>query len=218
MPVRRKKRRSSRLFQFDKSYLAQYGVLAGVDEAGCGPLAGPVVAAAVILPASWRHPKLADSKLISADVRRSIFKILEKCALAIGVGIVEADEIDRINIRRAGFAAMRLAISRLATTPVHALIDGFRIPDCEMPHTPIVQGDNKSAHIAAASIIAKVTRDAIMEQWDDEYPVYGFRRHKGYGTKEHLAALLRHGPSPIHRKSFAPVLASSLSEPVLTSE
>jgi ribonuclease HII len=126
-------------------------------------------------------------------------------ALAIGVGIVQADEIDRINIRQAGFAAMRLALDQLIIRPHHVLVDGFRIPSGPFSQTHVIGGDAKSAHIAAASIIAKVTRDALMEVWDSRFPDYGFKKHKGYGTREHLTALERFGPSPIHRLSYAPV-------------
>src|SRR5262249_49680392 len=131
--------------------------------------------------------------------------LIQRAALAIGIGIIGPEEIDRINIRQAGFAAMRLALGDLIVRPVHVLVDGFRIPHGPASQTWIVEGDAKSAHIAAASIIAKVTRDALMETWDRRFPGYGFKKHKGYGTSEHLAALRRHGPSPIHRRSYAPV-------------
>jgi ribonuclease HII len=176
-----------------------------VDEAGRGPLAGPVVAAAVILPASAKLPTLNDSKQLSAVQRNFVYRLIQRSALAIGVGVVEAAEIDRINIRQASFAAMRLALDRLVLRPVHILVDGFSIPQGPDSQTGIVDGDQKSAHIAAASIVAKVTRDALMEWWDARLPAYRFKKHKGYGTAEHLFALRRYGPSPIHRRSFAPV-------------
>jgi ribonuclease HII len=180
-------------------------MVAGVDEVGRGPLAGPVVAAAVILPASVKLPRLNDSKQLSAAQRNSIYRLIQRLALAIGVGVVEAAEIDRVNIRQASFSAMRLALERLVLKPAHVLVDGFCIPKGPDSQTGIVDGDQKSAHIAAASIVAKVTRDALMEWWDARLPAYGFRNHKGYGTPEHLITLRRYGPSPIHRRSFAPV-------------
>ena len=205
MSLRRSNRRTSKLFRFDGYYLDRYRLIAGVDEAGRGPLAGPVVAAAVILPARVKIPRLNDSKQLSALQRNSVYRLIQRVALAIGVGVVEAAEIDRINIRQASFSAMRLALERLVLTPLHVLVDGFCIPQGPESQTGIVEGDQKSAHIAAASIVAKVTRDAVMEWWDARLPAYGFKKHKGYGTPEHLSALHRYGPSPIHRQSFAPV-------------
>jgi len=215
MPLRPDKSRyatrsgRSRLFRFDQSFLRQYACLAGVDEVGCGPLAGPVVAAAVILPEVCELPGLNDSKKLSAPRRETLAVLIRRAALAIGVGIVEADEIDRINIRQASFAAMRQALRELKIVPAHVLVDGFSIPRGPSSQAGIVGGDGKSAHIAAASIIAKVTRDAMMVAWDRQFPVYGFKRHKGYGTPEHLSALKRFGPSPIHRLSYSPVRAAS---------
>ena len=205
MSLRRSNRRTSQLFRFDCFYLDRYRLIAGVDEAGRGPLAGPVVAAAVILPARLKIPRLNDSKQLSAEQRNSIYRLIQRAALAIGVGVVESAEIDRINIRQASFSAMRLALARLVLTPLHVLVDGFCIPKGPDSQTGIVDGDQKSAHIAAASIVAKVTRDALMERWDACLPAYGFKKHKGYGTPQHLSALRRYGPSPIHRRSFAPV-------------
>jgi len=205
---RRTHRRTYRLFKFDQSYLQEHGCIAGVDEVGCGPLAGPVVAAAVILPDPCKIPLLNDSKQLSSEKREAIYALIQRFALAIGVGVIESDEIDRVNIRQAGFAAMRLALRSLVVEPRHVLVDGFRIPRGPILQTAIIEGDAKSAHIAAASIIAKVTRDAIMVTWDRRFPDYGFRNHKGYGTPEHLAALKRFGPTPIHRRSFAPVRAA----------
>jgi ribonuclease HII len=216
MPARRQTGHPSPLFTFDRVYLQQYRFIAGVDEAGCGPLAGPVVAAAVILPRFCKLPSLRDSKLLSASQRESLYALIQRVAVAIGVGIVDSSEIDRINIRQADFAAMRLALGRLIVRPFHVLVDGFRIPRGPVSQTGIIDGDAKSAHIAAASIIAKVTRDAFMETFDRRFPDYGFKKHKGYGTRQHLAALKRLGPSPIHRLTYAPVrvakrLAVSLS-------
>jgi ribonuclease HII len=164
-----------------------------------------VVAAAVILPDSCELPGLNDSKKLSAPQRETLEALIRRSARAIGVGIVEAGVIDRINIRQASFKAMRQALRQLLITPDHVLVDGFSIPGGPASQTGIIRGDGLSAHIAAASIIAKVTRDAIMVTWDRRFPAYGFRRHKGYGTSEHLAALKRFGPSPIHRRSYAPV-------------
>lgn len=206
--------RSSLLFQFDLPYIQQYGSVAGVDEVGRGPLAGPVVAAAIILDPSWRHDSLNDSKKVSPNVRQLLFPLLKTHAIAYGIGIVGPDTIDRINIRQASFLAMRRALEQLTVTPDYVLVDGFPIPQYARPHKGIVRGDAQSAHIAAASILAKVTRDALMEEWDKQYPVYGFARHKGYGAPEHLAALREHGPCPLHRRSFAPVRES---DPELTS-
>ena len=208
MNRRKSQRRTSKLFQFDQPYLERYGMIAGVDEAGRGPLAGPVVAAAVILPKSCRLPALNDSKQLSAAQRNMVYQGIQRMALAIGVGLVDASEIDRVNIRQASFCAMRLALEELIITPCHVLVDGFCIPQGPGSQTGIIDGDAKSAHIAAASIIAKVTRDALMEWWDTRFPAYGFKKHKGYGTPEHLANLKRFGPSPIHRHSFAPVRLS----------
>jgi len=215
---RRSHRRTAKLFQFDRAYLKRYRLIAGVDEAGRGPLAGPVVAAAVILPASCKIRALNDSKQLSVAQRNVVYGRIQRFALAIGVGVVEAAEIDRVNIRHASFAAMRLALNRLIAKPVHVLVDGFRIPHGPTSQTGIVAGDTKSAHIAAASVIAKVTRDALMEWWDGHFPAYGFKNHKGYGTPEHLSALERFGPSPIHRQSYAPVRLAKELISLLLSE
>ena len=208
MPRRRPPRS---LFPFDRPYIARHGIIAGVDEAGRGPLAGPVVAAAVILPCDCKLPGLNDSKKLSASQRNALYPLIRRLARAVGVGIVEAEEIDRINIRQASFRAMRQALLQLAIIPAHVLVDGFSIPDGPASQTGIIGGDGKSAHIAAASIIAKVTRDALMNLLDRRFPAYGFSRHKGYGTPEHLAALERFGPSSIHRLTFSPVNKSTPS-------
>jgi ribonuclease HII len=169
------------------------------------------VAAAVILPDSYDLPGLNDSKRLSADRRQTLYHLIRRVARAIGVGIVEAGEIDRINIRQASFAAMRQALRQLKIAPAHVLVDGFSIPGGPASQTGIIGGDGKSAHIAAASIIAKVTRDTLMLALDQEFPEYGFSRHKGYGTPEHLDALERLGPCPIHRFTFSPVNKKSPS-------
>lgn len=180
--------------------------IAGIDEAGRGPLAGPVVAAAVILP-DTPIPGLNDSKKLSPKKRESLFRSLLLSA-HIGVGIVDHAMIDRLNIHAASKYAMVLAVKDLALPPRFLLVDGKNMDlALPVPQLSIIGGDGRSASIAAASIIAKVTRDRLMEQYDRIYPDYGFLKHKGYPTKDHVAALTRFGPAPIHRTSFAPVAA-----------
>lgn len=180
--------------------------IAGIDEAGRGPLAGPVVAAAVILPEGFRHAGIDDSKKLTAEAREEIFAVLTARADVFwAVAVVEHDEIDRVNILRASHEAMRRAVQALAMLPDHALIDGLPVRPFPIPHTAIVQGDGLCKSIAAASILAKVTRDRIMIRLDAEYPSYGFAQHKGYATELHIERLKVHGPCPIHRKSFLPV-------------
>jgi len=181
-------------------------VIAGIDEAGRGPLAGPVVAAAVILPPGFTHEKLTDSKKLTESQRETIFQELTpRTDVCWAVSVVEAGEIDRINILRATHQAMRNAAAALAFQPQHVLIDGLPVRPFPFPQTALVKGDARSFSIAAASVIAKVTRDRIMFELDARYPAYGFAQHKGYGTALHLERLRTHGPSPIHRKTFAPV-------------
>ncbi len=176
--------------------------VAGIDEAGRGPLAGPVVAAAVIFPVGYNHPCITDSKKISAPKREALYEEILAEATAVGLGIVEADVIDRINILQATLIAMRDAIAHLEVTPDYLLIDGVhRIPS-PVPQWPIVKGDASSISIAAASIVAKVTRDRIMEIYDRRYPAYHFAQNKGYGTAAHREAIRSHGPCTIHRRSF----------------
>jgi ribonuclease HII len=183
-------------------------LIAGVDEAGRGPLAGPVVAAAVVLPPRCRFrwlPRIRDSKLLTAPQREDLaVRILEK-ALAVGVGIEPRERIDEVGIAPAGRAAMVAAVNALAPAAEHALIDAFALPELAVPHDAIIHGDAFCLSIAAASIVAKVERDRMMVAYDDLYPGYGFARHKGYCTVDHLRALSRLGPCPIHRRSFAPV-------------
>lgn len=214
MPAGRTLRRSTPLFKHDRSYIERFARVAGVDEAGRGPLAGPVVAAAVILPLECKLPYLNDSKAIPHDVRWTLYQRIQRTAIAIGVGIVEHSEIDRINIYQATFVAMRLALAQLVIAPLHVLVDGRAIPSGPASQTGIVKGDAKSACIAAASVIAKVTRDCLMESMDRQYPQYGFAQHKGYGTPAHLEALERHGPCPIHRRSFNPVRLATFAEEI----
>jgi ribonuclease HII len=179
--------------------------VAGVDEVGVGPLAGPVLAAAVILPQGIALRGVDDSKKLSPARREELAAKIRTVALGIGIGIVEPAEIDRLNIYRAALEAMRQAVAALPITPEHLLIDARRIPSLTIPQTPIIKGDTRSYSIAAASIVAKVERDGIMCQLDALYPEYGFREHMGYGTARHRAAIDQHGPSPVHRRSFAPV-------------
>jgi ribonuclease HII len=176
--------------------------VAGVDEVGRGCLAGPVVAAAVVLRADAYVPGVADSKLLTAADREALYEPILAAAVAWAVAVVDADEIDRLNIHRASLKAMREAVMALEPLPSLVLVDGFRIPDLVLPQRPIVGGDRSSTAIAAASIIAKVTRDRVMAALHAADPRYGFDRHKGYATREHLDAVDRHGYSAVHRRSF----------------
>jgi ribonuclease HII len=177
-------------------------IICGVDEAGRGPLAGPVCAAAVILPPHADIPGLNDSKKLSDKRRRELFPVIKETAVAYGIGIATHEEIDEINILQATYLAMERAIQALSVKPELALIDGNRARDFGIPVETVVKGDSRSVSIAAASILAKVTRDDMMLELADTYPQYGFEIHKGYGTKAHYAALDEHGISPIHRMSF----------------
>ena len=174
----------------------------GVDEAGRGPLAGPVCAAAVILPRDLEIPGLNDSKKLTDLKRRELYDIITEQAVSYGIALVSHEEIDEINILQATFLAMERAVAQLNVTPDLALVDGNRSPNLEVPVRTVVKGDSLSASIAAASILAKVTRDRLMEELDETYPAYGFAVHKGYGTKRHYEALTQYGPSPIHRMTF----------------
>ena len=180
-------------------------LIAGVDEAGRGPLAGPVVAAAVILPPNCETDGIFDSKQLTSKKRDSAFDNIRSIALAVGVGVVEEREIDRINILRATHLAMRAAIYGMGTKADFFLVDGLPVRGLEFRHAGIVKGDAKSASIAAASIIAKVTRDRIMDIYDSHYPEYGFAQHKGYPTSAHMEKLTLHGICEIHRRSYGPV-------------
>jgi ribonuclease HII len=196
-------------YAFDEAAAGgEFSIIAGIDEAGRGPLAGPVVAAAVIL-GGGRIEGLRDSKKVPEAERETLFScIMSTCR--VGIGIVAADEIDRINILNATKKAMFDAVTDLGTIPQLLLVDALTIPGIPAQQKPFIKGDDKSACIAAASIIAKVTRDGIMKAYHSEYPEYGFDRHKGYGTKAHLAALGKYGPCPIHRRSFDPVRSMAL--------
>lgn len=194
---------SQQMWQIENEYFEK-GIkwICGVDEAGRGPLAGPVCAAAVILPANIEIPGLDDSKKLSDKRRRELFPVIKEQAVAYGIAMVDHETIDEINILQATLLAMEQAISQLSVKPELALIDGNRKKDFGVEAETVVHGDSRSASIAAASILAKVTRDDLMLQMAQQYPEYGFEVHKGYGTKAHYAALTEHGPSPIHRMTF----------------
>lgn len=179
-----------------------FELICGVDEAGRGPLAGPVCAAAVILPKGLVIPGLNDSKKLSDKRRRELFPIIQQEAVSFGIAFASQEEIDEINILQATFLAMRRAMEQLNPQPEFALIDGNRETDFGVPCKTVIKGDSLSANIAAASVLAKVTRDDWMMEAAEKYPGYGFEIHKGYGTKAHYAALEKLGPCPIHRRSF----------------
>ena len=201
-------------FRYERELLGRGGArIAGVDEAGRGPLAGPVVAAVVIFPDEWITrglPRalrgLNDSKQLTAQQREDFFSTLTSL-VEVQIAIAWSDHavIDEINILQATFRAMNEALAQLQPAPLHVLVDGNQISSVRWPQTPVVEGDGKSYSIAAASVLAKVTRDRMMLECDRQWPAYGFREHKGYGTRRHLAALREHGPCPVHRKSFAPI-------------
>ena len=191
------------LWEIENSLYAEgYKAICGVDEAGRGPLAGPVCAAAVILPKGLELPGLNDSKKLTDKKRRELFPIIKEQAIAYGIGFASHEEIDKINILQATYLAMERAIAQLEGKADFALIDGNRAKDFGLPVRTVVKGDSLSASIAAASILAKVTRDDIMMEMAEKYPQYGFEVHKGYGTKAHYEALRAHGHSEIHRMSF----------------
>ncbi len=191
------------LWEIEDGLKAQnVGVICGVDEAGRGPLAGPVCAAAVILPEHLEIPGLNDSKKLSDKKRRELFPIIQEQAIAYGIAFASEQEIDEINILQATFLAMKRALAQLEGKADFALIDGNRETDFGLPVMTVVKGDSRSANIAAASVLAKVTRDRYMEQLAEKYPQYGFEVHKGYGTKAHYAALTEHGMCDAHRRSF----------------
>jgi ribonuclease HII len=206
----KERRRLQRLHTYERqAWEAGARFLCGVDEVGRGPLAGPVVACAVVIQEPLYLEGLNDSKVLPAVRREALCDAIRAQAVAYALGWATPGEIDRSNILTASKLAMGRALSSLAVTPDHVLVDAVHIPQCACPQEPIVDGDAKSAAIAAASIIAKVFRDRWMDQCDAVYPGYGFAQHKGYATAEHLAALARLGPSPIHRRTYAPVQAPS---------
>lgn len=186
---------------FEHKY-STYSLICGIDEAGRGPLAGPVVAGAVILPKDCEILYLNDSKKLSPAKREALYEEIMEKAEAVGVGMASPARIDEINILKATYEAMREAVYNLGVTPELLLNDAVTVPDVSIPQVPIIKGDAKSVSIAAASIIAKVTRDRLMVQYDEILPGYGFARHKGYGSKDHIEAIRRLGPTPIHRQTF----------------
>ncbi len=185
-----------------KAKSSGYSIIAGIDEAGRVPLAGPVVSAAVILPENFDCSGITDSKKLSEKKREALFPVIQENALAVGVGIADHEEIDRINILQASLLSMKRAVDDLGISPDYLLVDGKFTIDSPLTQEAIVKGDCQSISIAAASIIAKVTRDRIMAELSVQYPQYDFHRHKGYPTKAHKAAIITHGPCPVHRKSF----------------
>jgi Ribonuclease HII len=198
--------------RFERSLYRQ-GIyrIAGIDEAGRGPLAGPVIAAAVMLPPNFRLRGLNDSKQLSYLARESYYEtLISNPEVVIGIGLASAAEIDQINILRATHLAMQRAVSGLVSVPEHLLVDGLPVSTFSLPQTAIIDGDARSFSIAAASVIAKVTRDRMMVSWHEEFPVYEFARNKGYGTPEHLEKLRSHGPCLLHRRTFTPVAQTYL--------
>ena len=187
--------------QYEHEY-EHLGCLCGIDEVGRGPLAGPVVACAVILPKDHDILYLNDSKKLTAHKREELYDVIMEKAVAVGIGMASPQRIDEINILQATYEAMREAVGKLSRAPRILLNDAVRIPGIAIPQVPIIKGDAKSVSIAAASILAKVTRDRLMYEYDKIMPEYGFASHKGYGSKIHIEALQKYGPSPIHRKTF----------------
>ncbi|HSH44506.1 MAG TPA: ribonuclease HII [Longimicrobiales bacterium] len=205
---RRKRRRGAPLTIERELWADGLELVAGVDEAGRGPLAGPVVAAAVIFRPEVRVPGVTDSKVLSPEVREELVVEIRRRALAIGVGAATSREVDRLNILRASHLAMKRAIGRLDPLPEHVLVDGLPVPELGPGHTSVVGGDSKSYTIACASIVAKTVRDRIMRLLSCRYPGYGWETNAGYGTREHVTALDDLGPTPHHRRSFVPVQLS----------
>lgn len=190
-------------YQYEEEALAEgFRHICGIDEAGRGPLAGPVCAAAVILPVGCQIDGLDDSKKLSEKKREALFQPIISQAVSYGIGWASEAEIDERNILQATFLAMQRAVEAMGLSPDYALVDGNRMPVLEIPGRTIVKGDGKSPSIAAASILAKVSRDRLLREMDQQYPQYGFARHKGYGTKEHYAAIRQYGILPIHRRTF----------------
>ena len=193
--------RTEKMKEYERKY-ASFSYICGIDEVGRGPLAGPVVAGAVILPRDCRILYLNDSKQLSEKKREELYEVIMENAVSTGLGFVSPERIDEINILQATYEAMRQAIGKLEKEPDLLLNDAVTIPGVEIRQVPIIKGDAKSVSIAAASIIAKVTRDMLMVQYDEIYPEYGFASNKGYGAAAHLEALKKYGPTPIHRRSF----------------
>ncbi len=203
------------IYRYDDSFRYEgYPVIAGIDEAGRGPIAGPVVAAAVILPRSLRINRLRDSKKVPEKERAFLFWEILVSAVDIGVGIIDNVEIDRINILRATLNAMKSAVDDLTMTPDALIIDAVTIPLVPIKQFPVIKADAKSASVAAASIVAKYIRDMMMIHFDSLYPQYDFKKHKGYGTREHMERIMQHGPCPLHRKSFRQVMTAEFPFPL----
>ena len=201
------------LYLYDEQVRAEgYSALCGVDEAGRGPLVGPVVAAAVILPTDFQLEGINDSKKLSEKKREALFDVIKERAVAYGIGMADHKEIDEMNILQATFLAMRRAVEAMGVTPAMVLVDGNQDPKLGLPTRTVVKGDATSASIAAASILAKVTRDRILIDMDKEYPQYHFAKHKGYGTKDHYAQLMEHGMCPYHRRTFLKKLKGVLPD------
>lgn len=191
------------MWQYEEKLIQKgYKLICGVDEAGRGPLAGPVCAAAVILPPYAEIPGLNDSKKLTDKKRRELLPVICEQALAYGIAFADEKEIDDINILQATFLAMKRAVEKLSVQPEYILVDGNKLPEIEIPAQYVIKGDSLSASIAAASVLAKVTRDDLMMKMAEQYPAYGFEIHKGYGTKAHYEALARYGPCDVHRMSF----------------
>ena len=201
LKLEKEKERMYALFEYEREY-AMYPYICGIDEAGRGPWVGPVVAGAVILPKDCDILYINDSKKLSEQKREELYEVIKEKAVSWAVGVVSAQRIDEINILQATYEAMREAISKLTPQPNLLLNDAVIIPGVDLPQVKIIKGDAKSASIGAASIMAKVTRDRMLLEYDKLYPEYGFARNKGYGTKEHIEALQKYGPTPIHRSSF----------------
>jgi ribonuclease HII len=199
----REKKRLDELSRYEKdAYQKGFRHVAGIDEAGRGPLAGPVVAACVMLPEGCLIEGLNDSKKLSVSKRESLYDIIMDRAISVGIGVVDEKRIDSMNILNATKLAMKKAVDQVEPKPDLLLIDAVRLPDIDILQVPIIKGDSLSVSIAAASIIAKVTRDRLIEEADTLYPAYGFKKHKGYGTSEHINAIRKYGICPIHRISF----------------
>lgn len=202
----REQERIGRMYSYERQVWAMgYKLVAGIDEVGRGPLAGPVVAAAVILPGESILPGLDDCKRLSGKRRQDLYELIKEKALAIGIGMVHPEGIDEANVMMATYKSMVKAVADLSVTPDYLLIDALHLPNVSQPQSPIVGGDGQSCSIAAASIVAKVARDEYMIEMDKRYPQYGFANHKGYGTLEHREALEQYGPCPIHRKNYGSV-------------
>ena len=193
--------RTEEMKQYERKY-EHLGYVCGIDEVGRGPLAGPVVACAVILPKDCQILYLNDSKKLTAKKREELYEVIMKEAVSVGIGMASPARIDEINILQATYEAMREALGKLSVTPQILLNDAVTIPEIILPQVPIIKGDAKSVSIAAASIVAKVTRDRMMEEYDKIMPEYGFASNKGYGSREHIEALKQYGPTAIHRKTF----------------